>query len=103
MISRAELFFPFFGSDEIDDKRIALFVDHGGTFLRTDDSVYNRASTALGTREKFSLGNMRSSFGIGFEWLSPIGPFGIHYAIPIKKQTGDTADRFQITLGTFFD
>ena len=103
MINRAELFFPFFGSDEIDDKRIALFIDHGGTFLRTDDSVYNEASTALGTREKFSLGNMRSSFGIGFEWLSPIGPFGIHYAIPIKQQPGDTADRFQITLGTFFD
>ena len=103
MINRAELFFPFFGSDEIDDKRIALFIDHGGTFLRTDDSVYNEASTALGTREKFSVGNMRSSFGIGFEWLSPIGPFGIHYAIPIKDQPGDTADRFQINLGTFFD
>ena len=103
MINRAELFFPFFGSDEIDDKRIALFIDHGGTFLRTDDSVYNEASTELGTREKFSLGNMRSSFGIGFEWLSPIGPFGIHYAIPIKQQPGDTEDRFQITLGTFFD
>ena len=103
MISRAELFFPFFGSDEIDDKRIALFVDHGGTFLRTNDSIYNAASTALGTREKFSSGNMRSSFGVGFEWLSPIGPFGIHYAIPIKEKPGDSADRFQITLGTFFD
>ncbi len=103
MINRAELFFPFFGSDEIDDKRIALFIDHGGTFLHTDDSVYNEASTALGTRKKFSFGNMRSSIGVSFEWLSPIGPFGVHYAIPIKQQTGDTTDRFQITLGTFFD
>ncbi len=102
IVNRAELFFPFVGDEEIDDKRISIFVDHGNTFLRTE-GVYETASGELGTREDVSFGNMRSSFGIGFEWLSPIGPFGVHYAIPIKKKSGDDTDRFQITLGTFFD
>ncbi len=102
MLNRAELFFPFFGSDEIDDKRISIFVDLGGTFLRKK-GVYGTASKALGLREDFSFSNMRSSFGIGFEWLSPIGPFGVHYAIPIKSKAGDDLNRFQITLGSFFE
>ena len=102
MVNRAELFFPFFGDDETDDKRISIFLDHGYTFLRAK-GVYATASKELGTREEVSFGNMRSSFGIGFEWLSPIGPFGVHYAVPVKKQTGDETDSFQITLGTFFE
>ena len=102
MVNRAELFFPFFGDDETDDKRISIFLDHGYTFLRAK-GTYATASKELGTREEVSFGNMRSSFGIGFEWLSPIGPFGVHYAVPVKKQTGDETDSFQITLGTFFE
>ena len=102
MVNRAELFFPFFGDDETDDKRISIFLDHGYTFLRAK-GTYATASKELGTREEVSFGNMRSSFGIGFEWLSPIGPFGVHYAVPVKKQSGDETDSFQITLGTFFE
>ena len=102
MVNRAELFFPFFGDDETDDKRISIFLDHGYTFLRAK-GTYAKASKELGTREEVSFGNMRSSFGIGFEWLSPIGPFGVHYAVPVKKQSGDETDSFQITLGTFFE
>ena len=102
MVNRAELFFPFFGDDETDDKRISIFLDHGYTFLRAK-GVYATASKELGTREEVSFGNMRSSFGIGFEWLSPIGPFGVHYAVPVKKKSGDETDSFQITLGTFFE
>ena len=102
MVNRAELFFPFFGDDETDDKRISIFFDQGYTFLRAK-GIYATASKELGTREEFSFSNMRSSFGIGFEWLSPIGPFGVHYAVPVKKKAGDETDSFQITLGTFFE
>ena len=102
MVNRAELFFPFFGADDTDDKRISIFLDHGYTFLRAK-GIYAEASKALGTREEVSFSNMRSSFGVGFEWLSPIGPFGVHYAVPVKKKDGDETDSFQITLGTFFE
>ncbi len=102
MVNRAELFFPFFGADDTDDKRISFFVDHGYTFLQAK-GIYATASKELGTREDVSFSNMRSSFGIGFEWLSPIGPFGVHYAVPLKKKDGDETDSFQITLGTFFE
>ena len=102
MINRAELFFPFLGADDTADKRISLFVDHGYTFLRAG-GLYGTASRELGTRDEVSFGNMRSSIGVGFEWLSPIGPFGIHYAVPIEQKPGDATDSFQITLGTFFE
>ena len=102
MINRAELFFPFLGADDTADKRISLFIDHGYTFLRAG-GLYGTASRELGTRDEVSVGNMRSSMGVGFEWLSPIGPFGIHYAVPIEQKPGDATDSFQITLGTFFE
>ena len=102
MINRAELFFPFLGADDTADKRISLFIDHGYTFLRAS-GLYGTASRELGTRDEVSVGNMRSSMGVGFEWLSPIGPFGIHYAVPIEQKAGDATDSFQITLGTFFE
>ena len=102
VINRAELFFPFLGADDTADKRVSLFIDHGYTFLRAS-GVYATASRELGTREDVSFGNIRSSIGVGFEWLSPIGPFGIHYAVPIEQKPGDATDSFQITLGTFFE
>ncbi len=102
MVNRAELFFPFFGAEDTDDKRISIFIDHGYTFLRAK-GTYATASRELGTREEVSFSNMRSSFGVGFEWLSPIGPFGVHYAIPLKEKPGDETDSFEITLGTFFE
>ncbi|MDE0308839.1 MAG: outer membrane protein assembly factor BamA [Acidiferrobacterales bacterium] len=117
-LGRAELFLPFFGTRDSEDKRFSLFVDAGNTFMMSDKH-YGKAYTSTRTimkdgmaaverqqtradfpgHEKFSFSNLRAAAGAGFEWLSPIGPFGISYAVPIKEKPGDRTDKFQITLG----
>ncbi len=109
VMGRAELYLPFFGTRDSNDKRFSVFVDTGNTFMNSSkhySAAYN--STDGGKRkgrasfkghEKFSFSHIRASVGAGFEWLSPIGPFGISYAVPFKEKPGDETDKFQITLG----
>ena len=110
VLGRAELFLPFFGTQDSDDKRFSVFLDSGNTFMNSNKhyrDAYNydpNDDKQLKGRdrfnhEKFSFSNIRASMGVGFEWLSPIGPFGISYATPVKEKKGDQKDRFQITLG----
>ncbi len=106
LITRAELYLPFFGTQDSADKRFSLFLDSGNTFLHSDrnykaayDSRISEGGRQYFGHEKFRFSNIRSSMGVGFEWLSPIGPFGISYAVPVREKPGDVKDRFQITLG----
>ena len=100
VLGRAELYLPFFGTKDSDDKRFSMFLDMGNTFINSN-SEYAKRARAEGWHEEPSFSNLRASSGLAFEWLSPIGPFGISYAIPVKKKVGDKLDRFQITLGYF--
>ncbi len=109
VVGRAELYLPFFGTRDSDDKRFSVFIDSGNTFMSSskhysaaynspgDDNQVGRAR--FSGHEKFSFSHLRASAGAGFEWLSPIGPFGISYAIPVRDKPGDPTDKFQITLG----
>ena len=110
VLGRAELFLPFFGTQDSDDKRFSVFLDSGNTFMNTTKhyrDAYNYVppdqdqtkGRARFRHDKFSFSNIRASVGVGFEWLSPIGPFGISYATPIKEKDYDQKDSFQITLG----
>jgi outer membrane protein insertion porin family len=100
LLNRAELYLPFFGAKDSDDKRFSVFLDWGNTFINSN-SEYSKIGRNIGAHEAPSFGNLRASTGLAFEWLSPIGPFGISFGIPIKKKDGDRLDRFQITLGYF--
>ena len=50
----------------------------------------------------FDLTDMRVSSGIALSWITPIGPIGIHYAIPVIKKSGDATSSFNFDLGTSF-
>ena len=50
----------------------------------------------------FDLTEMRVSSGLALNWLTPIGPIGIHYAIPLVKKNGDLTKTFSFALGTSF-
>jgi outer membrane protein insertion porin family len=100
ILGRAELYLPFFGTKDSDDKRFSVFLDMGNTFINSN-SEYAKRGRNRGAHEKPSFSNLRASSGLAFEWLSPIGPFGISFGVPIKKKDGDRLDRFQITLGYF--
>ena len=109
VLGRAEVYLPFFGTQDSDDKRLSVFLDSGNTFMTSSKHYaaayqYKPKDNELSGRdrfghEKFSLSNLRASMGVGFEWLTPIGPFGISYAVPVKEKDGDQTDKFQITLG----
>ena len=100
VLGRAELYLPFFGTKDSDDKRFSVFLDMGNTFINSN-SEYAKIGRDIGAHEKPSFSNLRASSGLAFEWLSPIGPFGISFGVPFKKKDGDKLDRFQITLGYF--
>ena len=45
---------------------------------------------------------IRSSIGLGLNWMTPIGPLSFSYAEPITKHDSDVLERFRFNLGTTF-
>ncbi len=45
---------------------------------------------------------IRSSTGVGLEWISPLGPLTFSYAIPISKDSTDSIENFKFQLGGTF-
>ena len=45
---------------------------------------------------------LRTSWGFGFRWFSPIGPLRFEWGIPLVKQPGEERIVFEFTIGNFF-
>ena len=45
---------------------------------------------------------IRSSTGIGLDWLTPVGPLSFSLSQPITKKSSDTTETFRFNLGTTF-
>jgi outer membrane protein insertion porin family len=46
--------------------------------------------------------NINSSFGIGIDYYSPIGPLSFSFAQPITKNSSDITETFRFNIGTSF-
>jgi len=66
------------------DRRFQLFVD-GGQVFADDESI--------------DLSEVRFSAGIGFNWISPVGPLSLSYAFPLNEEDGDEIEQFQFSVG----
>lgn len=86
--------------------QLVLFVDSGNAF--SDNCRETQANCY-----RFDLGELKSSYGVGFTWISPMGPMTFSYAIPIDRVTqqdvqddptrsADLVERFQFTFGAGF-
>jgi len=64
-------------------------------------TVWGRA-TAVNVTQKFAIGAVRSSVGFGVEWISPVGPIGLVWALPIHKVNGDVEKTIEFMLGGTF-
>ena len=78
---------PFPGAGNDKTLRMFAFVDAG---------------YAYGEHDPIRLSELRSSYGVGLSWISPMGPLKFSYGLPLKKQAGDKMQAFQFQIGTSF-
>ncbi len=74
----------------VENIDFSYFIDVGNVWgVDYDDSVND--SNAI-----------RSSTGIGLDWLTPIGPLSFSLSQPLTKKSTDTTETFRFNLGTTF-
>ena len=54
------------------------------------------------TAKDFNKGSVRSSYGLGWSWKSPVGPMEFSFARILKKEAYDKTQRFRFDLGFRF-
>ena len=78
------------------------------TFLENVQSVdvvlFADAANIWGVDYDSSLdkNGIRSSVGIGIDWLTPVGPLTFSFAQPITKEPSDIEETFRFNIGTSF-
>ena len=83
ILLNSTLFLPV--GDGALDKRLQFFID-GGQVFANEESV--------------ELDEIRFTAGVGFNWISPVGPLSISYAVPLNEEDGDEIEQFQFSVGT---
>ncbi len=81
-VAGIEYIFP--PTAESDSLRMSLFADVGNVFAGFD---------------QFDSAELRSSYGLGLIWLTPVGVLKLSYAKPLNYQSGDDLDPLQFTIG----
>jgi outer membrane protein insertion porin family len=87
VVMNAEFQMPFPGAGNDRTLRLYTFVDAGNVY---------------GEYDNIDLSTLRSSFGMGFSWVSPMGPLRLAWAKPITKFAGDRILPLQFQIGTTF-
>ncbi len=87
VVANVELQTPFPGAGNDRTLRLFGFVDAGNVFAE---------------QEKYDLGTLRASAGLGISWISPLGPLRLAYAFPVRKFSGDKIQKLQFQIGASF-
>ena len=87
VVGTGELILPLPFTKDSSMFRVTGFFDTG--------NVYS-------SKEEFDVGSLRYSTGVAAVWLSPVGPFTMSYAYPLKTMADDETQKFQLTFGTSF-
>jgi outer membrane protein insertion porin family len=100
LLFNASLYFPLPGLANNNNFRMSLFLASGWVYgVNADPSgnqyTYNNSYFP-------SLGQMRTTAGVGFLWISPMGPLRLSLAVPLNKQPGDLTQPLQFTVGNNF-
>ena len=82
-----ELMMPWKTDEKSNNVRVGTFLDFG--------NVYNKVGD-------FDAGEFRYSTGLFLQWVSPIGPLNLSYAVPLNKKKGDSTEAFQFSFGMGF-
>ncbi|WP_443098333.1 outer membrane protein assembly factor BamA [Acinetobacter sp.] len=110
----AELALPLpFKGDWTRQVRPVLFAEGAQVFDTQCDipsgSLYLDANNTAVNAKKycednygFDAGNMRYSVGLGFTWITMIGPLSLSYAYPLNDKAGDETKNIQFEIGRTF-
>jgi outer membrane protein insertion porin family len=92
--------------------RFALFYDIGNIFYEGDTRFCTNPAGNTGVRCSdpqaveadygFDLAELRSSVGVGVEWLAPLGTFRFSLAVPLNSGPLDRLEQFQFSVGQTF-
>ena len=86
--------------------RASLFYDVGNVFNTGEVAFTDRLGSPIEYKPDFD--ELRSSVGIGVQWLAPLGLFRFSYAYPLNaydgndRYFGDELERFQFSIGQAF-
>jgi outer membrane protein insertion porin family len=85
VLFNTEFYVPFPGVGNDRTLRLYSFLDAGNVF-----------------ESSIELEELRTSYGVGLSWISPVGPLRFAMAKPIRKFDGDRMQSFQFQIGTSF-
>ena len=96
VVGGADIIFPVPFMDKPPNSiRFSAFFDIGNVFL--DD-----APTFDSTMNGFQADQLRTSAGLSFVWLAPIGPLRFSWGKALNDVPGDNLRSFQFSIGSFF-
>ncbi len=88
-VAGAEVIFPLpFVEKAPSSVRFSAYYDIGNVYLKDEGG--------------FDSEQLRSSVGLSFVWLAPIGPLQFSWSRPVDKEPGDQTESFQFSIGSFF-
>jgi len=87
VVFNGEFIGPFPGAGNDKTLRMFAFVDSGYAFADNQNIDWKL---------------MRTSYGVGLSWISPMGPLRFSYGIPIKPRPQDKIQKLQFQIGTSF-
>jgi outer membrane protein insertion porin family len=86
--------------------RAAFFYDVGNVFNTGEVAYTDKLGSPVEYKPEFD--ELRTSVGVGVEWLAPMGLFRFSYAYPLNnydgndRYFGDEVERFQFSIGQAF-
>ncbi len=84
LLFNGELEFPIYDPAGL---KWVFFMDAGNAFAET---------------QQYSFWNLRSDWGLGLRWMSPMGPLRFEWGIPFNRQQGEDPVVFNFTIGSLF-
>ena len=82
-------------------------VGYGGSFIFDESDnvmfkLFYTTGSLWGSDYQKSEFELRSSAGVSLDFITPIAPISLTYAVPIEKNSSDKVKNFNFTIGTSF-
>jgi outer membrane protein insertion porin family len=69
---------------------------------RINAVLFYDAGAGFGKKDPISTGDLRTSAGGGFRWLSPVGPLRLEWGYNLKPKPGERQGIWEFSIGTLF-